>query len=127
VVNNNRYRNKYSSELLFDKLKRFAIEIGAKLVYSVLLLYYTLQKENVPLKVKAIIIGSLSYFIMPIDVIPDLLPLIGYSDDLGALMVALATVATYIDNEVKHKARVQLKSWFGVINEQEIGKIDSKL
>ena len=109
------------------KLKKYAVKIGVKLVYVALLLYYTLQKENVPLKAKAIIIGSLGYFIAPLDIIPDLLPLLGYSDDFGVLLMALATVAMYIDNEVKNKAQLKLRSWFGTINEREISKIHAKL
>ena len=61
------YGGKYSEEKLFEKLKKFAAKVGKKLVYAVLLLYYTLQKENVPLKAKAIIIGVLGYFISPLD------------------------------------------------------------
>ena len=127
MSNNTGYSNKYSGEVLLHKLKKYAVKIGVKLVYVALLLYYTLQKENIPLKAKAIIIGSLGYFIAPLDIITDLLPLIGYSDDFGVLLMALATVAMYIDNEVKNKAQLKLRSWFGTINEREISKIHAKL
>ncbi|MBE7547779.1 MAG: hypothetical protein HS127_11785, partial [Planctomycetia bacterium] len=38
----------------------------------------------------------------------------GFADDLGALAAALATVAVYINDEVKTKTSVKLKNWFGV-------------
>jgi len=109
------------------KMKNKTIKAGKKIIYAALLLYYTLQKDNVPVKVKAVIIGALGYFIAPLDVIPDFLPLMGYTDDFGALMIALATVSMYIDNEVKGKARTQLESWFGPGNEDDINEIDTKL
>ena len=92
-----------------------------------MLLYYTLQKDNVPLKAKAVIIGALGYFIAPFDLIPDFLPIIGYTDDFGALMMALATVSMYIDSEVKSKARTQLECWFGQVNDIDIAEVITKL
>lgn len=121
------YAEKYSEKKLFEKIGRFAAKAGKKLVYVVLLLYYTLQKDNVPMKAKAIIIGVLGYFISPIDAIPDVTPIIGYTDDFGVLLVALAVVSVYIDEEVKNKAKNKLESWFGPIGESDIEEINKKL
>jgi uncharacterized membrane protein YkvA (DUF1232 family) len=126
-INYAAYETKYSEEKLFWKLKKFAVKAGKKLVYVVFLLYYTLQKENVPLRAKAIIIGALGYFISPLDVIPDFVPIIGYTDDFGALMMALAIVSIYIDREVKSKAKHKLESLFGQISDNEIEEVNSKL
>lgn len=126
-INDEIYSNQYTQSNLTEKLKKNTIKAGKKLVYIVLLLYYTLQKDNVPLKAKAAIIGALGYFIAPIDAIPDFLPMLGYTDDLGALMMALVTVSMYIDNEVKSQARTQLESWFGQVNESDIAEVDTKL
>lgn len=107
------YSNQYSQKILFAKLKRNIFKAGKKLIYTALLLYYTLQKDNVPVKAKAVIIGTLGYLIAPIDAIPDFLPMLGYTDDFGALMMSLAIVSMYIDGEVKYKAQKQLEAWFG--------------
>jgi uncharacterized membrane protein YkvA (DUF1232 family) len=56
----------------------------------------------------------LGYFISPIDAIPDVIPFVGYSDDLGVLVAAVATVSTYITDDVKAKAKAKLQDWFGV-------------
>jgi uncharacterized membrane protein YkvA (DUF1232 family) len=48
-----------------------------------------------------VIFGALVYFIAPIDAIPDLTPLVGFTDDLGALAAALAMVSIYVDNNVE--------------------------
>lgn len=115
----------YSEEKFWKKLTRFGKKAGSSVVYAVLLLYYTLQKPSVPKKVKATIIGALGYFILPIDLIPDFLVGIGYTDDLGALGIALFQVAMYIDDDIKTKARTKLTEWFG--NKVDTTDIDKKI
>ncbi len=122
-----KYSTKYTDKKLFEKLKKISLKAGKKLVYVVLLLYYTLQKDNVPKKVKAVIIGALGYFISPFDVITDFLPFLGYTDDFGALMMALAVVAIYIDKETKIRAKSRLESWFGEVDESELEEVNAKL
>ena len=126
-TNYDKYSNEYTQETLTKKLKNNTVKAGKKLVYVVLLLYYTLQKSNVPLKAKTAIIGALGYFIVPIDVIPDFLPMIGLTDDFGALMIALATVAMYIDDEVKRKANLKLECWFGKGNDGDLDEVNAKI
>ena len=103
----------YSDEKFWDKLKKLAKKAGSSVVYAVLLLYYTLQKPEVPKKTKAVIIGALGYFILPVDLIPDMMLGVGFTDDLGALGIALFQVAMYIDEDIKSKARTKLVDWFG--------------
>lgn len=103
----------YSDDKFWGKLKKFAKKAGASVVYAVLLLYYTLQKPEVPTKTKSIIIGALGYFILPLDLIPDVFVGLGYTDDLGALGIALFQVAMYIDEDIKEQTKEKLKDWFG--------------
>jgi len=121
------YSNTYTEKKLFEKIRKFSLKTGKKLVYVVLLLYYTLQKENIPLKAKGVILGALGYFISPLDVIPDFIPVLGYTDDFGALMMALAVVSMYIDENVKNKAKARLESWFGEVSESELDEVHAKL
>ena len=44
---------------------------------------------------------------------PDLIPGVGYVDDLGALMLAFGTIAAYVDENVRIKAQDKLRDWFG--------------
>lgn len=115
----------YSEEKFWTKIAKFGKKAGSSVVYAVLLLYYTLQKPNVPKKVKATIIGALGYFILPLDLLPDFLVGIGYTDDLGALGLALFQVAMYIDEDIKSKARLKLTEWFG--NKVDTTEIDKKI
>ena len=106
------FENEYSDESFWEKLQNFAQKAGCKVVYTGLLLYYTFQKESTPLWAKTVIIGALGYFISPLDAIPDVLLGIGFTDDLGVLAAAMGIVLTYIDSDVKQKARQKLKDWF---------------
>lgn len=106
-------RKHFSESKLWEKIQKFAKKAGSAVIYAVLLLYFTLQKPEVPMRVKATIIGALGYFIAPFDLIPDIAIGAGYADDLGVLTAALFAVAMYIDDEVKQKAKDKLTEWFG--------------
>ena len=61
---------------------------------------------------KTIIVGALGYFVLPTDAIPDLVPVAGYTDDLGTIGTALAIVAAHIKQEHKDKAKEKIDIWF---------------
>ena len=107
------YQTEYSASKLFDKILLYAKEIGAALVYKALQLYYVTQKPEVPLKVKTTIYGALGYLILPLDIVPDLLPMVGYGDDAAAIAIALAVAHMYIDEAVREKAKAKIVSIFG--------------
>ncbi|WP_071393027.1 YkvA family protein [Bacillus tuaregi] len=115
----------YSENGLWEKIKKYSKKAGSSAVYAVLLLYYVLQKKEVPKKSKAVILGALGYFILPLDFIPDIAAGIGFTDDIGALVAALWQVSMYIDADVKQQARDRLKSWFG--DHVDTSEIDDKL
>jgi uncharacterized membrane protein YkvA (DUF1232 family) len=115
----------YSEDKLWKKIQRFAKKAGASVIYVVLILYYTLQKPELPVRVKATILGALGYFILPIDVIPDIALGAGFVDDLGVLTAALLQVAAYVDDEVKRKAKEKLHAWFG--DKVDTSEVDKKL
>ncbi|GGM38373.1 hypothetical protein GCM10011351_25600 [Paraliobacillus quinghaiensis] len=115
----------FSEEKFWAKIQKFSKKAGISVVYAVLLLYFTLQKPDIPLKVKAIIVGALGYFILPLDAIPDIAAGVGYADDLSVVVFALFQVALYIDDEVKMKAKDKLKDLFG--EHVDTSEIDDKL
>ncbi|GEO81729.1 YkvA family protein [Pararhodospirillum oryzae] len=102
----------YTEASFWEKLKASARKAGREVVEKALLLYYTLQDASVPTAVKAIIVGALAYFIMPFDAIPDVLPGVGYSDDLGVLAAAVAAVALYLNDDIRARARARAAEWF---------------
>jgi uncharacterized membrane protein YkvA (DUF1232 family) len=115
----------FSEEKFWSKLKKFGVKAGHSVVYTALLLYFVLQKPDVPKKAKMVIIGALGYFILPTDLIPDFAVGVGFTDDLGALGVALLQVAMYIDDDVKAKAKSKLTDWFG--DNVDTSEVDKKI
>ncbi|NJK64408.1 MAG: DUF1232 domain-containing protein [Synechococcaceae cyanobacterium SM2_3_1] len=107
------FGKEYNESSFWKKLKAYAVNAGKDVIEKALTLYYCLIDRDTPAWAKAIIVGALGYFIVPTDAIPDLMPVAGYSDDLGALASALAMVAVHIKPEHKEKAKEQLKIWFG--------------
>lgn len=103
----------YSEEGFWDKLKHYAKKAGKTVVETALKLYYASRDPDTPLWAKTTIYGALAYFISPLDAIPDILPLTGYTDDLGILAAAVTAVAAHIKPEHVEKAREQIKNWFG--------------
>lgn len=103
----------YSDRSFWSKLTGFFSKAGYQVTEKALWLYYAAQKPDVPARAKAVIYGALGYFILPIDVVPDAIPVVGFSDDLAALVSAVSIVACYIDAGVKAKANAKLHDWFG--------------
>lgn len=112
------YKKEYNEKSFFDKLKKVLKVVGVKGVYMLLLLYNTLQRKDIPPKEKSIIIGALGYFILPLDALPDITPIVGYSDDIFALGMAILKVMPYIDDEMKEKSREQIIKWFKISKEE---------
>lgn len=110
----------YSEEGLWDKVKNVAKKAGIKVIYLALVLYYTATSDSTPGSKKGIIYGALGYFILPIDLIPDAIPVVGFSDDLAALIACVAAVAVCITPEIKQQAKDKLRDWFGDYDESEV-------
>jgi uncharacterized membrane protein YkvA (DUF1232 family) len=105
--NDHAYSAYYSESSLWNKIIKYGRKAGISVIYAGLLLYYLLQKEGLPLRVKAAIIGALGYFILPVDVLPDVIVGLGYTDDLAVLLMMLKYCSQYMDEGVKAKARAK--------------------
>lgn len=123
----NRYSKFYSEKSLWGKITTFSKKAGLKVIYAVLLLYYVMADKNVDLKTKAIVIGALGYFIFPLDAISDLIPLTGFTDDLGVLLYALSQISDSITPEIREKAQVKLKDWFQKVDKKELKELEGKI
>lgn len=124
---NNKFKDFYSEIDLWNKIKQYAKTAGTKVVYAALLLFYAYQRKETPNWAKHIVLGALGYFIAPIDALPDLTPIIGYTDDLGVLSFGLVTISAYIDDGVKGNARERMAKWFGEVNEEDIAEVEDRL
>ncbi|WP_337588321.1 YkvA family protein [Paenibacillus gorillae] len=84
--------DQYSEEYLGEKIKKFGKKAGYKIVYAALLLFFSLKDGNVPAWAKTVINRALTYFTSPVNAIPDIFPVAGFTDDLGALFAALGVI-----------------------------------
>jgi len=86
--------------------------IGARLPFAedLLAAYYCAFDRDTPFQVKAALLGALAYFVLPFDVIPDFLPVIGFADDAAVLATAVKLVASHMKPAHRDAARRTLQS-----------------
>ena len=108
-----KYEQHYNDSSFLDKVTKYGKLIGITALYKAVQLWFVLQKPDVPAGTKAVIMGALGYLIAPLDFLPDLLPVLGYTDDIVAITFALIKVQGYIDEEVERKSKKLLTKIFG--------------
>ena len=108
-----KYEQHYSDASFLEKATKYGKLIGINALYKAVQLWFVMQKPDVPAGTKAVIMGALGYLIAPLDFLPDLLPVLGYTDDLVAITFALIKVQGYIDEEVERKSKKLLTKIFG--------------
>jgi uncharacterized membrane protein YkvA (DUF1232 family) len=81
--------------------------LGRKLPFaeSIVAAAYCATDPATPSRVKLLAIGALAYFVMPIDGIPDILPLIGFTDDAAVIAATIAAIRMHMKDEHWEKAR----------------------
>ena len=118
-LNDGKYAKEYNEEKFWGKIKNVAKKAGIKVIYYALLLFYALKSNNVTMAEKALIIAALGYFILPLDLIPDFIPIVGYGDD-AAVLYGLIQKLDCIDERVQAQAKSKLKEWFGNYDESKL-------
>jgi uncharacterized membrane protein YkvA (DUF1232 family) len=112
AANENQFGEHFSQGSFWRKLRSYARVAGREVVEKALLLYYVLQSPQVPTWARTVVVGALGYFVLPADAVPDLLPGIGFVDDLGAMAAALGVVIAHITPEIRAQARRKMREWF---------------
>ncbi len=112
ILKYQQYEKHYSDEALLYKISKFFGKLSYKLLNKVVTLWFTLNDRDTPTWAKTIIIGALGYFILPVDAIPDLVPIFGFSDDMTALISATTIIWAHIKPEHQKKASEKVKKLF---------------
>ncbi|HEY3029560.1 MAG TPA: YkvA family protein [Bradyrhizobium sp.] len=89
------------------KLKR--VVAGLPFTEDLLAAYYCAFDKQTPRHVQVALLGAIAYFILPFDFIPDMMPILGFTDDAAVLATAIRLVATHIRPEHRDAARAALK------------------
>ena len=116
------YEKYFSESELWQKVGKFGKTMGATVLYPVLLLYNLLKSGDVDLKEKAMIIGTLGYVILPLDLLPDTLPF-GFSDDELGLLAAITALASCLSNEIQEASKDQLRNLLGEFDERALDSV----
>ena len=99
-------RDKYVRESFWDKLKSVVRHIP--FAETAVAAFYCATDPRTPTRVRLTLMGALGYFILPIDVIPDFIPMLGFTDDAAVLALAIKIVGDQITGEHRQKARATL-------------------
>lgn len=94
-------------ESFWLKLKR----VAAKLPFAedLLAAYYCAFDRTTPRHVQVTLLGALAYFILPFDFIPDVMPVLGFTDDAAVLATAIRMVSSHITSDHREAARAALQ------------------
>ncbi|HXQ82485.1 MAG TPA: YkvA family protein [Xanthobacteraceae bacterium] len=84
------------------KMQRLAASLP--FVEDLLTAHYCAFDRQTPLHVKAAMLGAVAYFVLPDDLIPDYIPVIGYADDAAVLAMAMKLFSSHVKPEHREAA-----------------------
>ena len=112
-INTKDYSSYYSPQMVMLVLNRPFSKAGLDVVSRVLQLYYLAKSPELPAWAKASVFAALGYFVLTPDAVPDLVPVMGFADDLVVLSSALAGLSAHLSPEIRAQVRQKLDQWFG--------------
>ncbi|MFK5855313.1 MAG: DUF1232 domain-containing protein [Bacteroidota bacterium] len=112
------YLHYYDELALKGKFKIIGKKIGSKILFYVLIMVILISDSKIPIKVRIVFMGALGYLILPTDLVADILPIVGFTDDIAFLTFAINNAREYITPEVKDKAKAKLEQWIGAEAEE---------
>ncbi|MDP6833910.1 MAG: DUF1232 domain-containing protein [Prochlorococcaceae cyanobacterium ETNP1_MAG_9] len=92
-------------------LRKVLITAGRTIALPALEAFEILIEPSIPSQVRMSMLAALTYLIMPMDLVPDLVPIAGFSDDLVALTAVISLWSSHITPEIRNKARRKLDRW----------------
>ena len=92
--------------------RKVLIKAGRTIAKPALEAFEMILDPATPAQARVSLIGALTYLIMPIDLMPDFVPIAGFSDDLVALTAVISLWSQYMNPEIRLRARRKLDAWF---------------
>lgn len=100
-------------DVLWDRIGEYARKAGRMTTRPILLLFYVMKSKDTPWKDKMLILSTLSYLILPIDILDaKRLPIIGWFDEIASLSVTYQKVCKNITPGIEAKVDSILDKWF---------------
>mgnify|MGYP001174454117 FL=1 len=93
-------------------LQKFLLNAGRAVALPALQAFEMLIDSSTPTHARASLLAALTYLLMPWDLIPDLIPIAGFSDDLVALTAVINIWSSYMTPQIKERARCKINRWF---------------
>ena len=102
-----------NTKVLSSKLQEYAMKVGRISARPLLLLYFIMVSKDTPKSDKLMILSTISYLILPVDLISaKRLPIIGWIDETFSLSVVYQKVSKNITPEIERKTDALLDKWF---------------
>ena len=98
----------------WDKMRKYIRRVP--FVEDAVAGYYCAVDPATPLQVKAVLFGALAYFVLPIDIVPDFIAWLGFTDDAAVLYAALRTVAPHIKSTHRAQAKTAIDRIAGEVS-----------
>ncbi len=94
-------------ESLFQDFWALIRKVARRIPFAedALALYFCARDPMTERRTKLIILAALAYFVMPIDMLPDVMPILGFTDDAAVVAAAIAAVKGSITDLHRSKAR----------------------
>ncbi|MDK9778551.1 MULTISPECIES: YkvA family protein [unclassified Vibrio] len=92
------------------KMKNSVKKAGEEIAVMGIKSWLAMADSNTSVRHKALLGGALAYFVLPTDMVPDVLAGVGFTDDMAALTLAVNSVGNAITDEHEEQAREKLSS-----------------
>ena len=92
-------------------LKKILLRAGRTIAQPALEAFELMIDISTPPQVRVSMLTALTYLIMPLDLMPDFIPIAGFSDDLVAISAVLSLWSNYVTPEIRNRARMKLDKW----------------
>ena len=80
---------------------------------DVLAAYFCAMDRDTPTYVRGVLLGAVAYFVLPADMIPDVLAPLGFTDDASVIAAAIAAVGSHLQPRHRRQARQRLEQLAG--------------
>ena len=94
-----------------DDLATIAKKAGKEVLEKGLIAAYVAFDSRTPAWAQTLLVAALAYLVCPVDAIPDIIPVAGFTDDLAALVAVLGAIAANIRVRHVRAARATMNGW----------------